>query len=61
MRHIASVPQDISDTINFRPNPEDKELMYRLMAKLGLNYTSLIRLSLRRLAEAEGFVSNAAD
>ena len=65
MRYIARVAQEIADTLNFRPNEEDKELLKRLMDKFGLGYTHTIRLAIRRLAEAEGLRdtsgSNAAD
>lgn len=54
VRHSALVAQEIADTLNFRPNEEDKELLRRLMAKFGLGYTHTIRLAIRRLAEAEG-------
>lgn len=37
----------------FRPNVEDDELIKKLRKKTGLDFSGLIRLALRRLAEAE--------
>lgn len=39
---------------NFRPTEDDEKLIKALMEKLGLNFVSVIRLAIRRLAEQEG-------
>ena len=43
-----------ADQLAVRPTPEDWKLVEALRAKTGLANASLIRLALRRLAEAEG-------
>lgn len=38
----------------WRPTVEDEKLMQELHAKLGVNEPALLRMGLRKLAEAEG-------
>lgn len=50
----------IPEKIMFRPTEDDFSLVSRLGKKLGLGYTPLLRLALRRLAEAEGLQLKAS-
>lgn len=43
----------IPEKIMFRPTPDDFSLVSKLGKKLGLGYSGIIRLALRRLAEVE--------
>lgn len=47
--------------LSWRPTEADLELLDKLENKLGLRKVNIIRLAIRRLAEAEGILSNAAD
>jgi len=42
---------------NWRPTIEDDKLLKELQEKLGVSASDVIRIGLRRLAEAEGIVS----
>lgn len=46
--------QQIPTKLALRPTPEDFAIAQRLRAKLGVDYSQIIRLALRKLAEAEG-------
>lgn len=47
-------PKQIPEKIMFRPTQDDFSLVTKLGKRLGLGYTQIIRLALRRLAEVEG-------
>lgn len=53
-------PKKIPEKIMFRPTPDDFSLVSTLGKRLGLGQTQIIRLALRRLAEAEGLQSRAS-
>jgi len=44
----------IATSKTLKPTSEDLKLIKALEKKLGLNYSHIVRLALRRLAEAEG-------
>lgn len=47
-------PQEIPEKIMFRPTADDFNLVRKLGKKLGLGQSQILRLALRRLADAEG-------
>jgi len=49
-------PKQIPEKIMFRPTPDDFALVTKLGKRLGLGYSQIIRLALRRLADAEGMM-----
>lgn len=54
---IASVPkkpQRAELGQSWRATPEDRKLMQELAAKLGVKQTDVIRMGIRKLAQAEG-------
>jgi hypothetical protein len=44
----------ITTSKTLKPTPEDIRLIKALEKKLGLKYSQVVRMALRRLAEAEG-------
>lgn len=54
------IPKQIPEKIMFRPTPDDFSLVSKLGKKLGLGQSQIIRLALRRLAEAEGLQFKAS-
>lgn len=42
----------------WRPTPEDQKLMKELTHKLGVSEPDILRIGLRRLAEAEGLTQS---
>ena len=59
--HSVHSMTQMPDKIAFRPTEDDWELIERLQARTALTVAGLIRLALRKLAQSEGLVSNAAD
>lgn len=54
-KKLRKVPKgDLRTGIRLRP--DDRELVNKLNNKLGLDFTALVRLALRRLAETESVV-----
>ena len=46
--------QPIPTKLALRPTPEDYSIVTKLRAKLGVDNAQIIRIALRKLAEAEG-------
>ena len=47
-------------TITFRPGIEDRRLIDRLAAKLGIKTSQVLKIAIRRFAEAEGMKLKAS-
>lgn len=43
-----------TETQTWRPTSDDYDLLDQLMAKLGVSMSQIVRIGLRKLAEAEG-------
>ena len=52
--------QPIPTKLALRPTAEDFSIAQRLRAKLGVDYSQIIRLALRKLAEHEGLQMKAS-
>lgn len=58
MEHPIQVMKQ--QTVSFRATEEDLALMRRLTSKLGIKTTQVIKIALRRFAEAEGMKLKAS-
>lgn len=51
---VPMAKKSIPSRVGLRPNPQDYSLISKLRDKLGVDNSQIIRLALRKLAEAEG-------
>ena len=58
-RQFAKIPV-MPKSITFRPTVEDKRLIDRLAAKLGIKTSQVIKIAIRRFAEAESMKLKAS-
>lgn len=57
---MQKVQQTHPKTITFRPSGEDRKLIDRMAAKLGIKTSQVIKIALRKFAEAEGLKLRAS-
>lgn len=57
---MQKVQQTQPKTITFRPSGEDRKLIDRMAAKLGIKTSQVIKIALRKFAEAEGLKLRAS-
>lgn len=63
--HLTDVRQEgrilpMPKTITFRPAVEDRRLIDRLASKLGIKTSQVLKIAIRRFAEAEGMKMRAS-
>lgn len=51
---VSMKKQPIPQRVGLRPNQDDYRLITKLKEKLGVDNSQIIRIALRKLAEAEG-------